>query len=247
MAGKKLKIKKSIYFILMAVVMAAFIAFVERKEKQFRAMEVYVQGTSDVYFVEEAEVLRLLENEFPGLKTGNPLGGISLGKMEDRVESHPFVKNSEVFKDLKGNIVIKIEQYRPVARIIRPMAADGYVSAEGVVLPTSPRHTSRVLILRGALADELLGQENLTKEYGDLMAMIHFIEQDEFWSAQIASLEIDRKKDINLYQQVGKQVIEFGKPIEIEEKFKKIALFYKEILPAKGWNTYDRVNVKYKD
>jgi cell division protein FtsQ len=49
-----------------------------------------------------------------------------------------------------------------------------------------------------------------------------------------------------MYQQVGKQVIEFGEAKDIEEKFKKINLFYEEILPAKGWNTYSRVNVKYK-
>ncbi|MEX2593918.1 MAG: cell division protein [Anditalea sp.] len=247
MASNIWQIKQSVSFILLAVVMVAFIAFVERKEKQYKAMEVYVQGISDVYFVDEAEVLKLLENEFPVLKTGNHLADISLNKIEGKVESHPLVKNAEVFKDLKGNIVVKIEQYRPVARIIRPMAAHGYISVEGVVLPTSPRYTTRVLTLEGALADELLGQEDLSKEYGDLMKLIHFIEQDEFWSAQIASLEINRKQEIKMYQQVGKQVIEFGRPIEIEEKFKKITLFYKEILPVKGWNTYDRVNVKYKD
>jgi cell division protein FtsQ len=249
MATKTKKIKNAVIFLLLAVVVVGFIAFVERKEteKQYRAMEVYVQGISDVYFVDEAEVLQLLENEFPELKAGKPMAGISLRQIEEKVENHSFVKNAEVFKDLKGNVMVKIEQYRPVARIVRPLAAHGYISAEGVVLPTSPRYTTRVITLEGALADELLRQENLTKEYGDLMELIRFIEQDTFWSAQIASLEMNRNKEIKMYQQVGKQVIEFGKPIQIEEKFKKIALFYKEILPTKGWNTYDRVNVKYKD
>lgn len=249
MASRLVQIKNSVLFILLAVVPVAFIAFVEKKEKekQYRTMEVFVEGISDVYFIDEAEVLRILENEFPVLKTGFPLADISLRQIEDKVESHPFVKNAEVFKDLKGKVLVKIEQYRPVARIIRPMAAHGYVSAEGVVLPTSPNYTTRVLTLEGALADELLGQEDLSKEHMDLLELIHFIEQDKFWSAQIASLELNRKKEIKMHQQVGKQVIEFGRPNEIEEKFEKIALFYKEILPKKGWNTYDRVNVKYKD
>jgi cell division protein FtsQ len=50
-----------------------------------------------------------------------------------------------------------------------------------------------------------------------------------------------------MYQQVGKEVIDFGKPEMIESKFEKIAIFYEEILPSKGWNTYSRVCVKFKN
>lgn len=249
MENRKWKIKKSFYFLLVVVVMMVFIAFVERKgmDKTYRSMEVYVQGIRDVYFVEEAEIINLLQNEFPSLKPGITLGSISLGKIEKKVESHPFVKKAEVFKDLKGNVVVKIEQHRPVARIIRPMAAHGYISSEGLILPTSTHYTSRVLTLEGPMAEELLSLENLSSKYGDLMNLIHFIEKDDFWSAQIAGLEIDRKMNIKMYQQVGQEVVEFGRPIDIEEKFEKISLFYKEILPVKGWNSYKRVNVKYKD
>lgn len=243
------KIKKSIYFLLLGMVMIGFIAFVERKsmDKQFRSIEVHVQGIRDVYFVDEAEVVSLLQNEFSFLKPGSPLEEISLGTIEKRIEHHPFVKNSEVFMDLKGTVVVKIEQHRPVARIIRPMAPHGYISAEGEILPTSANYTSRVLTLDGPLAEELLEEENLNSKHGDLMELIHFIEGNNFWSAQIPGLQIDRKGNIILYQQVGRQVIEFGKPTEIEEKFKRIAIFYKEILPVKGWDFYERVNVKFKD
>jgi len=32
----------------------------------------------------------------------------------------------------------------------------------------------------------------------------------------------------------------------IEEKFRKLMVFYKEILPQKGWTRYERVNLKYE-
>jgi cell division protein FtsQ len=78
------------------------------------------------------------------------------------------------------------------------------------------------------------------------MELISFIYRDEFWRAQIVGMDIPKKSDIRLHQQVGKQVIEFGDAKDIQDKFKKINLFYEEILPKKGWNTYSRVNVKYK-
>ena len=32
---------------------------------------------------------------------------------------------------------------------------------------------------------------------------------------------------------------------EVAKKFKKLKLFYKEVLPKKGWNTYSSINLKY--
>lgn len=249
MANRRWKIKKSVLYSLLAVAILAVIGFVERKEsdKQYQSLEVYVQGISDVYFVDEIEIKQLLENEFSFLKQGNSLGAVSLKQMEERVEKHPFVKNAEVFMDLKGKVIVKIDQYRPIARIIRPMAAHGYIAAGGKILPTSSSYTTRVLTIEGAMAETLLKQEDLSAEYSDLLELIHFIEKDKFWAAQITGMEINGKKDVKLFQQVGKQVIELGKPVDIKEKFDKISLFYKEILPEKGWDAYKRVNVKYKD
>ena len=249
MAGRRWKFKKSFLFSLALVGILALIAFAERKgsDKKYEALEVYVQGISDVYFVDEKEIRQLLENEFPLLRPGISLNEVSIEKIEDKVESHPFVKNAEVFKDLKGKVVVKIDQYRPIARITRPSAPHGYISSEGMVLPTSPRYTTRVLTIEGPMAEALLSEDDVSEEHADLLELIHFIEKDDFWKAQIAGMEISRKKDIKLFQQVGKQVIEFGKPMDIKEKFEKISVFYNEILPAKGWDAYQRVNVKYKD
>ncbi|SIS80657.1 cell division protein FtsQ/DivIB [Belliella pelovolcani] len=245
----KTRTKKTIVFSLLVMVLAGFIGFVEKQsaDKRLNQVHIKVNPIADVYFVDEKDLLQRLETEFPLLKTGVLVSEVNLNQLEKKVESHPFVKNAEVFSDLKGNIWVEIDQHKPMARIVRPMAADGYISTEGVILPTSPKYTTRVLTLEGSYAERLLQEQKLGVEHQGLMDLIRFIEKDEFWKAQITGLELNRKNDIRMYQQVGKQVIEFGAAEQIEEKFKKIALFYNEILPAKGWNTYSRVNVKYKD
>jgi cell division protein FtsQ len=249
MGIRGLKIKKSIIFTVLTAVLVGFIAFVEKTEstKTYTGIEVIVKGISDVYFVEEQEIVTRLHNEFPELKPGTPMADIQLAKLEKKVEKHPFVKRAEAFRDLKGKVLVKIDQHRPIARVARPLAADGYISSEGKVLPTSPNYTSRVLIIEGAGGEALLESKDVSVDHAGLMTLIKYIYGHKFWSAQIAAMEIDRKGNIWLHQQVGRQVIEFGKPVEIEEKFKKVEILYKEILPEKGWNTYSRVNVKYKD
>jgi cell division protein FtsQ len=46
---------------------------------------------------------------------------------------------------------------------------------------------------------------------------------------------------------MGRTYIDFGLPIHIETKFKKLALFYKKIIPNKGWDTYSWIHLKYKN
>lgn len=245
----KIKFKKSILFTLLVAVLLIFIGFVEKKsaDRRFVDIHISVEGVSDVHFVDEVDILESIKLEFGVLNPGVSLTEIDLGKIEAKVETHPFVKNAEVFLDLKGNIWVEIQQHVPMARITRPLASDGYISTEGIILPTSPIYTTRVLVVEGDFAGKLLEAGDLNIEHQNLLEMIRFIYKDPFWSAQINALDISSNGEINLYQQVGSQIIEFGRAQDIEEKFKKISLYYEEILPAKGWNTYSRVNVKYKD
>ncbi|WP_194972891.1 cell division protein FtsQ/DivIB [Aquiflexum lacus] len=244
----KIKYKNPLIFSSLVLVLVVFIGFVEKKdsERTLSGMEVRVRGIADVYFVNEKEILNALKTEFPLIQPGISMKEVDLNKIEKKVETHPFVRKAEVFADLKGQVVIEIAQHIPMARIVRPNAADGYISTEGRILPTSPQYTTRVMTLGGAHAESLLKMEDINESHSELMELIRFIYDDEFWRAQIAGMDIPKKSDIRMHQQVGKQVIEFGDAKDIEEKFNKINLFYEEILPKKGWNTYSRVNVKYK-
>jgi cell division protein FtsQ len=141
---------------------------------------------------------------------------------------------------------VSITQHEPIARSARPDAADGYITKEGLIIPTSPTYTSRVLILEGEYAEQLMNQGSVDA-MPELMPLIQFITKDEFWNAQVTELEINKRNDIRLHQQVGKQVIEFGDALDFESKFKRIEVLYKEILPRKGWNAYERISVKFKN
>ena len=246
---KKIRIKKTLVFLVLSLVLVGFIGFVEKQTtyKTFQGTEINIKGVSGVYFVEDKEVTEMLKAAFPELKAGLMLEEVQLKAIEDRLSGHPFIKSVQASIGQKGILYLTIQQHQPIARIARPYAADAYITIEGKVIPTSPSYTSRVLILQGKHAEQLMEKGDVMEQMPELMELINFIVEDEFWAAQIPELEINSKTDIRMMQQVGKQVIEFGDAKDIEEKFKKIEVFYKEILPRKGWNAYSRVSVKFKD
>ena len=122
------------------------------------------------------------------------------------------------------------------------------IAEDGTIMPVSPKFTSRVLVISGNFVPSLLKVPNILEmeEGRELMAMLNMIHEDTFWNAQIAQIDLDAKARATLFAQVGDERIEFGKPDDLDVKFRKLKIFYKEILPRVGWNRYDRINVEYE-
>lgn len=242
------RLKKYGVFVILTLILGGFIAFVEKQSiyKTYQGTEIEIEGVSGLYFVDKQEIETLLAEAFPNLKVGLLLEEVPLNAIEDRLEGHPFIKMADASIGQKGILQLYLEQHQPIARIVRPLAADGYITTEGKIIPISSSYTSRVLILSGDMAEKLLNEGNVMNQMPELMDLIRFISEDEFWNAQITEVEIRERDDIRLYQQVGNQVIELGDASDLKDKFDRIQIFYSEILPRKGWDAYDRVSVKFK-
>jgi cell division protein FtsQ len=179
-----------------------------------------------------------------GAKTSD----VNLKAIEKKIKKDPFIKEAELYTDLKGNLIVGVELRRPVARIIRNDGPDGYIAEDGTVMPVSDKFTARVILISGPYVRKILQQRNLTQtdEGAKLVYLINQIRKDEFWNAQIAQMDIDSKGKITLLPQVGDERIEFGTPDNEEVKLRKLKIFYKEVLPRTGWNKFRRVNLEYE-
>ena len=138
---------------------------------------------------------------------------------------------------------------KTVARLVSNRSEGAYIGATGDLLPISLKYTARVPVITGAYVNQLMELSNVADDaYAtELKAMVEYILADEFWRMQIGQLDIDRSGEIVMYAQIGDQRLEFGGPNDYEKKFKKLKIFFKQIMPTKGWNAYERVNVAYKD
>ncbi len=226
------------------------IGFVEKRhhDKVISHVEINLAQEDENYFIDQNDILKMLTENNAETVIGASFESINLKAIENRIENNKFVKGVEVFKDLKGNLLVNVSQRRPIARIIRATAADAYVANDGMIFPTSLKYTARVLLISGTKSNELLADGFLKSEYGQqLLTFLQYVERSPFWKAEIAQAEIAKDGDITLYPQIGRQVIDFGQPENIEDKFKRLDIFFKKILPVKGWNYYQKVSIKYNN
>lgn len=236
--------------IIVALPLFASIGFVEKKydERECRRVIVKVENTLGNYFIEEKDIIKLATRNGARAIVGMPLNGANMKEIENEVKVHRFVKNAQVYKDLKGNLVVNVEQQRPIARIVRSGAPDAYISENGRILPTSPKYSARTMILRGPYLNKLMKEGLTEKNKGlQLLDMLKHIDNDKFWKAQVAEIEFDGNGSMVIYPQIGKQEFIFGGPEDYAEKLNKINIFFEKIRPLKGWNHYARVNLKYNN
>ncbi|MFT7233182.1 MAG: cell division protein FtsQ [Cyclobacteriaceae bacterium] len=242
-------IKTILLFSVSSVILLAMIGFssVKRTVKPVNDVSVQIESSDGNYFTDRKEILNLLNAESSDYVLAASIGSLDLKMLESRVEEHPFIKEAQVYKDLKGNLMVNVKQARPIARILNKKGGDKYIDAEGYLIKTLARQTARVPIIE--LERSFSWEENVTETvYGQqLLELLHYIDKNEFWRSQIAELIIEKDGQIIMLPQVTKQEIVFGMPEDLDGKFKKLKLFYKEILPNKGWNTYSMVNVKFKN
>src|SRR5258706_4684633 len=243
------KIRNEIKVAAALVGVSFLIAFGERKQGGSVCKDIIIEldNLNENHFLDEADVMKLVDNSGQAIK-GIGIDRINLKEIEAKLRFDKHILDAQLFGDLKGNLIVNVELRRPIARIVQHDAPDAYIAEDGVIMPVSEKYTSRVMLLSGPFVKKLLESQDLRKkeEGKQILEMIEFINEDKFWKAQIAQMDINEEGKISIYPQETGQRIEFGTAENIETKFKKLMIFYKEILPQRGWTKYERVNLEYE-
>lgn len=248
MKTKFQELKKSLLIIIFSLGIFSLIGFSEKAEKICQKVEVIVNADFDNYFVSEEDVQNLMTNNSSDMAEGKFMSEIDLKLCEERIARHKFIKDVQVYKGLNGIIKVEVSQVRPVARIIQSNGPHAYISNEGTVLPFSSKFSARVMLIEGDFIYTMMKPDFFKSEQGKLYKdFFNMVDQDKFWKAQIAQISIKSNGEMFLVPQVGDEMIEFGLPEDAELKLKKLKVFYKDILPMKGYNKYSVVRLKYKD
>ena len=198
-------------------------------------LELTIADSSSYRFICNQEVQSLLKK-----KKIHPVGKseseINIRQLEDEITKHPFVQKAECYLTAGGKVRIDISQRVPLIRIMSGNGDDYYIDSEGKIMPAGKKPV-HVAIATGYI-DRKFAQKELFK-------LGKFLHDDPFWNSQVQQINITPKKEIELVPKAGDHIIFLGKPEEIETKFNKLRIFYKEALNRVGWNKYDRISIEF--
>lgn len=165
--------------------------------------------------------------------------------IERRIEENNYVENAEVFSNFEGSIKVNIEQKNPVYRVFNNQGVSYYVDKDATHIPISTKFTPRLIVATGYIPSNADKEKQQVVET-NLYKLVQFIESNSFWSALIGQIYVEANGDFVLYPKIEGQKIVLGDTTDLEQKFRKLQIFYKEGLKNINWQQYESINLKYK-
>jgi len=231
-----LKIKYLFFFLLTFGLI--FLSFVYKKENN-----IIFDISSENRFLNSEEIFDLTNDII------NDSSIIDLNYLEEKIKSNKFIKDIEIYNNLNNVVNININQFKPYARLINNIGDDYYIDKNGEIFPVSNKYSERVLLIFFKNYKNIDKEKNINffQNGNEIFKLINYINRNDFYKKQISQINVLKDGEIIMIPQITKQKIYFGNTDNMEIKFKKLELFYKNILPTKGWNYYESVNLKFKN
>lgn len=202
------------------------------------AVNIYINDSTERQFVSAQEIMQLLNKK--GL---NPLGRdidkIKMTQIEEAISAHTMINKAECYKTPSHKINIELTQREPKFRVIT-RTESYYVDTERKTMPTSTQYAAYVPIVSG-------NRINKKQACGELYDFVSFIEDNDFWNAQIEQIYIREDAKIELVPRIGGHIILLGKLDGYEHKLDKLYKLYTEGFSTIGWRAYKVIDLQYKN
>ena len=160
---------------------------------------------------------------------------VDLKELEQNLNNHNMIQKCEVFVTVDGVLKAVVKQKTPVARVFGENGSF-YVDYEGHKMPLSDNFTARVPIVSGTINKK--NSEDLTKVF-------RYIYEDDFLQKNIIGVEILPDGSLKMMNRNFNYVIDFGKTINVDKKFKNYKAFFQKAVQDSLINNYKTVNLKF--
>lgn len=243
--GKKSNILKivGLGLLFIALLSVVFITFWGQKGAFYEGVKVELNQNTPFLFLDKKDIEQWLvhDREIPIYQT--KLKDLDLNHLEAKALSNPWIENAEVFIDQQKMLNVNIKQRIPIARVFETTGASYYVDAHLQSLPLVLGYNYPVPIYTNvpSFNSKVLQHEMYTK----MIALSTFIQNDEFWSAQISQIDVNAKQEFILIPLVGAHKIHFGDTAKMADKFFNLQVFYKEVLDQIGWQKYNKIDLRF--
>lgn len=195
------------------------------------------------FLIEGSDIQKRLDAGPQGALIGQSIDKLELSALETFLREDPFVTDADIYTGFDGKINVSVIQCQPILRVHHRTGNDYYLGPKGEVLPLSKHDFARVPVLTGdvpsfkeAIAD------SLALEVFVLAKAIH---EDALFAALIEQIDYRRGEYI-LVPKFGAADITIGSLEDLDHKLYKLKAYMHGVLPEKGWEAYENIDLRYK-
>ena len=224
------------------------VAAIRKKDaKHCKGVEINIRGVNNNFFVDKTDIL----NSITAIANRNPIGkttgSFNLKLMEKELQKNTWVRSAELFFDNNEVLQVKVNEREPIARVFTSAGTTFYIDNDISILPLSDKFSARLPVFTHFPSDKQVLLKEDSSLLRDIKTISLAIQKDSFRMAMIDQVDITPQRSFEMIPKLGNQLIVFGDATDVEEKFNKLQLFYKEVMVKAGWNKYSVINLQYKN
>ena len=201
--------------------------------RKLKKTEVIFVGDNNLFIKTEMVNKLLIENKNDVRSIAKE--GLDLDKLEKSITKHKMVLSANVFVSVDGVLKAVVKQKTPVGRVFDETGSF-YIDYEGNSMPLSDNFTARVPLISGEINDK-----NIKK----LSEVLKVIYNDGFLRKNIIGVEVLPSGSLNMINRNYNYKLVFGRPINIDKKFKNYKAFFQKAVLDSSLIKYKIVNLKF--
>jgi cell division protein FtsQ len=245
----KATIRKVIFIAVWVAIgggMITLLAAAMKKQKSERCKDysITIKGAKEHLFVDEKDVFRLLSEGSGGKIKDQPMSSFKLRKLEQLLEDNTWIRDAELYFDNKMVLHVNVTERQPVARVFTAAGRSFYIDEEERRMPLSDKVSARVPVYTGFPDKKVLTKKDSLLLH-HIRTSAQFIGNDPFWFSQVSQIDITPQREFEMIPVVGNHVVKMGDGEDMEKKFHRLFVFYKNVLSKTGFDKYKTINVQY--
>ena len=202
-----------------------------------RGYEIEVKGESSL----KDEVEQGLDKElkaYPQRIAGTPILKLNAAKIEKHLAGLNLFENVSCMLTSDNKLLVEAQPLVPVMRVFSN-GKSYYINKTGKYIEARPEFFMDVPVVSGKFTKKFTPRE--------VVPLVAKMKKDEFLNNLTGMIVANDSHNILLVPRIRGHVVNLGDTTRLDEKLEMLQLFYRKVLPKKGWNEYDTISVKFKD
>jgi cell division protein FtsQ len=221
------------------------IAAIGKKNKELCSnYTISIKSNQDNFFIDEKDITKLLSVAVGRDIKGKKITEFNLRQLEQLLEDNVWIRNAELWFDNRDVLHVLVIEREPIARIFTNTGTTFYIDSNEVKMPLSDKISARVPVFTDFPDKQMLSAKDSLLLH-DVKNTALFIRNDPFWMSQVAQIEITEQQNFEMIPVVGNHVVKLGNGGNIDKKFNRLMIFYKQVLSQVGFDVYSTVDVQY--
>jgi cell division protein FtsQ len=195
------------------------------------------------------------------IKVSDSLIGKQVKQLKpDHIKSHihtnPWIAKSNVSTGIDGVFRVQLYEREALLRAYNSKGYTIYIDKNGILFPTSPNYTPRVLIASGYINFPILPKKGtahlkdslyINTRLSEIHLLTKTLQSNEFLEALVDQIYINSLGEFELSPKLGRATVIIGSLENLDEKLANMQLYYEKSAQNTEMLNYRSINMKYRN